>query len=214
MAVEAGPEAALDCKDDDGGDARVKIAEMRTGGWRGVAAIGLLLGLLGACSGVPSPVFVNADAPPKRGMSVAVLPFENLSSDPNAGTIVAQMTASELYARDLFKLMEETEVRRRAAEARLDIGQLGEATAAGKAAATLGVDAVLFGSVAEYRYQHGLTEEPTVSVTARLVRADGTVLWATTRSSIGGGFLQRGSLSETTQAVAAAMVQSLASGTR
>jgi len=183
------------------------------GGWRVGAAV-LLLALLGACSGVPSPVYVNASAPPQRGMTVAILPFENLSTDPNAGTILAQMTASELYARNLFKLMEETEARRRALEARIDLSQLGEATAVGAAAKALSVDAVLIGSVSEYRYQHGLKEEPTVSVTARLVRADGTVMWATTRSSIGGGFLQRGSLSETAQSVAALMVQNLASGTQ
>lgn len=185
----------------------------RTGGWRACAAI-LLLAVLGACAGVPSPFYINASAPPQRGMTVAILPFENLSTDSSAGTIMAQMTASELYARDLFKLMEETEARRRAAAARIDLSQLGEATAAGAAAKTLGVDAVLIGSVSEYRYQHGLKEEPTVGVTARLVRSDGTVMWATTRFSIGGGFLQRGSLSETAQSVAALMVQYLAAGTR
>lgn len=185
----------------------------RTGGWRKGAAV-LLLVLLGACAGVPSPFYINTAAPPQRGMTVAILPFENLSTDPNAGTILAQMTASELYARNLFKLMEETEARRRASEARIDLSQLGETTAAGAAAKALGVDAVLIGSVSEYRYQHGLKEEPTVSVTARLVRADGTVMWATTRSSIGGGFLQRGSLSETAQGVAALMVQYLAAGTQ
>lgn len=185
----------------------------RTGGWR-IGAVVLLLALLGACSGVPNPIYINAAAPPQRGMTVAVLPFENLSTDSNAGIILAQMTASELYARNLFKLMEETEARRRAAAARIDLSQLGDATAAGAAAKALGVDAMLIGSVSEYRYQHGLKEEPTVSVTARLVRADGTVMWATTRSSIGGGFLQRGSLSETAQSVAALMVQYLAAGTQ
>lgn len=185
----------------------------RRGGRRACVAV-LLLALLGACSGVPAPVYVNAAAPPARGMTMAILPFENLSTDPNAGIIVAQMTASELYARGLFKLMEETEARGRAATARLDLSQLGEATAAGAAAKALGVDAVLIGSVSEYRYQHGLREEPAVSVTARLVRVDGTVMWATTRSSIGGGVLQRGSLSETTQALVGLMVQSLATGTQ
>lgn len=184
-----------------------------SGVWR-VGVTLLLAAILGACSGVPSPVYVNAAAPPQRGITVAILPFENLSTDPNAGIVIAQMTASELYARGLFKLMEETEARRRAGEARIDLSQLGEATAAGQAAKALAVDAVLIGSVAEYRYQHGLKEEPTVSVTARLVRADGTVMWATTRSSIGGGFLQRGSLSETAQALTGLMVQSLASGTQ
>ena len=185
----------------------------RMGGWRAGAAV-LLLALLAACAGVPSPFYINQSAPPQRGMTVAILPFENLSTDPNAGTIMAQMTASELYARNIFKLMEETEARQRAAAAHIDLSQLGEATAAGAAAKALGVNAVLIGSVTEYRYQHGLKEEPTVSVTARLVRADGTVMWATTRSSIGGGFLQRGSLSETAQSVAALMVQYLAAGTQ
>ena len=185
----------------------------RMGGWRAGAAV-LLLALLAACAGVPSPFYINQSAPPQRGMTVAILPFENLSTDPNAGTIMAQMTASELYARNIFKLMEETEARQRAAAARIDLSQLGETTAAGAAAKALGVNAVLVGSVTEYRYQHGLKEEPTVSVTARLVRADGTVMWATTRSSIGGGFLQRGSLSETAQSVAALMVQYLAAGTQ
>lgn len=183
------------------------------GGWCAGTAL-LLLVFLGACAGVPSPFYIDASAPPQRGMTVAILPFENLSTDPNAGTILAQMTASELYARNLFKLMEETEARQRAAAAHIDLSQLGETTAAGAAAKALGVDAVLIGSVSEYRYQHGLKEEPTVSVTARLVRADGTVMWATTRSSIGGGFLQRGSLSETAQSVAALMVQYLAAGTQ
>ncbi len=174
-----------------------------------------VLAALAGCGGYAGgPHFVNAEAAPTRTMTVALLPFENLSSDPNAGQIVAQMFASELYARNLFRLIEETEARKRATDARIDLNLLGEKATAGQAAAALNVDAILLGSVAEYRYQHGLKEEPSVGLSARLVRRDGTVLWATSQATVGGGVLQRGSLSATAQDLVSTMVQALAGASR
>jgi polysaccharide biosynthesis protein PelC len=179
------------------------------------ALIAATLVLLGACATqMAGPNYVNPAAVPSRAMTVAILPFENPSSDPNAGQIVSQLFASELYARGLFRLMEETEARKRAVDAKLNIALLGEAASAAQAAAALGVDAILFGTVGEYRYQHGLKEEPTVGLSVRLVRRDGVVLWAASQSAVGGGIVQRGSLSETAQGVVASLADRLAGAAR
>lgn len=172
------------------------------------AALGAMLALAGCGGPVVGQSFVAGGAP-DRALNVALLPFENLSSDPNAGQIVAQLFASELYARGIFRLMEETEARKRANDAKLNLALLGEKFSAAEAARALGVEALLYGSVAEYRYQHGLKEEPSIGFSVRLVSRDGVVLWASSRAAVGGGVLQRASLTGLAQDLVTIMVRSL-----
>lgn len=178
---------------------------------RSLAALALGLMLVSCASGdrqsrdyiEPSADFAN--------MKVAVLPFENLTNYPNAGRIAAGLMTTELYDRGVFELQEESETRRTLAQMKIDPDNLTSVAAAQQAAGLLEVDAVVVGSVSEFGYQQGLREEPVVGLNARLVEAaTGTVLWASSHSALGGGYLERGSLNATAQRVVSAMVAPLA----
>ena len=153
--------------------------------------------------------FVSS-GPIHAALTVAVVPFENLTNHPNAGIIVAELLATELYHQGTFRLMEGTELRRQLEGRDIDLAKVGVTMAAGQLAAGLGVDAVVVGSVSEYGYQHGLHEEPTVGINLRLVSAcDGEVLWAASHSETGGGVLRRDSVNEAAQRAVLEMVVEL-----
>ncbi|MBF0587768.1 MAG: hypothetical protein HQL53_01425 [Magnetococcales bacterium] len=155
----------------------------------------ILAVMLSACAGGEGRHFVDKDAIPDPRLKVAVLPFENLTDNPNAGVIVSQLMTAELYTRQVFLQMEESELRRVLAAKKVDMNRLFDSTVARQVGAMLGVDGVIIGSVAEYAYQHGLREEPAVGFSMRMVRVgDGEVIWSASRSDIGSGFLQRDSL--------------------
>lgn len=179
------------------------------------ASATLFLLVLAACGALSEGTrYVNSSALPRRAMSVAVAPFENLSTHPRAGLIISQLVLNQLYGRGLFEPLEETEMRRRLAALGIELAGLGEETAAGAAAEALGVDAILVGGVTEYRYQFGLKEEPSVGVNMRLVRADGAVMWAASDSAVGIGILRRPSLNETAQSLVGDMIDGLAAAAR
>lgn len=150
----------------------------------------------------------GAGLPP--GASVAVLPFENLTNYPSAGQIAADLVSTELYSLGLYRAVEASRVRNQLTAAKVDAEKLSDSTSAQAAGRTLGVDAVLVGSVSEYGYQHGLREEPVVGLNARLVRAsDGAVLWASSQSEAGRGYFSRDSVNNVAQRVVARMMDSL-----
>lgn len=171
-----------------------------------------LLAMLAACAGTEREArdYVAPEGG-IAGLRVAVLPFENLTNYPNAGRIAADLMATELYEQKLFALQEATETRRALAQLQIDPADLVSVAAAQQAAVMLGVDALVIGSVSEFGYQHGLREEPAVGLNARLIDAEtGRVLWASSHSALGGGYLRRGSLNATAQTVVTSMVAPLA----
>jgi TolB-like protein len=172
-------------------------------------ALGLLF-LIVACTSGRGERYVNAAAPPARAMTVAVLPLENLSTHPEAGQIVSGIFTNGLLARGLFQLREESEIRSALSLAGVSPGRLRDGLFAGDVAKALEVDAVLVGNVSEYRYLHGLKENPTVGLSVRLVDRGGTVMWSASESAVGGGFLNRPSLFETAQSVVGAVIEDLA----
>ena len=152
--------------------------------------------------------------PPLRELheraQVAVLPFENLTVYPNAGRIAAELITTELYKQGVFTIMEASELEHRLRVRQIDLERLPGPVVAAELAAALDVDAVMFGSVTEYGYQHGLREEPVVGINARLVGADdGKVVWASSHSEAGRGYLRRDSVNEVAQVVVRRMVQTL-----
>jgi TolB-like protein len=172
-------------------------------------------GIVAACASGASSLrdFVADGAAPARGMSLAVLPFENLSAHPHAGQILAQLVATELYNRRLFAQIEESEVRRRLAEERLDGKELGRDTVAREVADALGVDGVLVGSVQDFGYRYGLKPDPVVAVTLRLVGRDGTVRWGGSFSEVGASSGAGDTVTATAQRLAAALADRLAART-
>ncbi|MEQ8395813.1 GNA1162 family protein [Thalassobaculum sp.] len=177
------------------------------------AAVVLLTALLTACAGSAREGrdFVDPAVGAAASARVAVVPFENLTNHPNAGLIIAQIISTEFYERGLFQLQEETKTRKLLAELKIDPSHLTDVAAAQQAASLLEVDALVIGSVSEFGYQHGLREEPVVGLNARLVDGKtGKVLWASSHSAAGGGYLDRSSLNATAQSVVSAMVSPLA----
>jgi TolB-like protein len=123
---------------------------------------------------------------PETGSSLAVVPFENLSSSRNAGLVLTDLATSLLYAERAFKVVElgglaedQGQVLRRMEIAPWErqVG-LNTATAAsvGKALQT---DYVLVGSVGEYGFVDGFGETATVGVNLRLLHVEEErVAWA------------------------------------
>jgi len=157
--------------------------------------------------------FVTDGAAPVRGMSIAVLPFENFSSHPHAGQIVAQLVATELYNKRLFAQIEESEIRRRLTEKRLDGKELGRDTVARELAEALAVDAVLVGSVQDFGYRYGLRPDPVVAAAVRLVARNGTVQWGGSFSEMGAASGAGDTVTATAQRLAAAIADRLAART-
>ncbi len=177
--------------------------------------VALVAFALGACATGASSLkdFVADGAAPRRDMTVAVLPFENLSSHPHAGQIFAQLVATELYNRRLFAQVEESEVRRRLVEKRLDGKELGRETVARDLAEALSVEAVLVGSVQDFGYRYGLRPDPAVAATTRLVGRDGTVLWGGSFSEVGAASGAGDTVTATAQRLAATIADRLAART-
>ncbi len=120
------------------------------------------------------------------GSTLAVVPFENLSSSRNAGLAVTDLAASVLYAHDYFRVLEvsslqdDPEVRFRRVETAPWERQLGVNPAAASAVGrALKADCVLAGVVGEYGHVDGFGETAAVSLTVRLVRSpNAEVVWA------------------------------------
>ncbi|WP_455183531.1 hypothetical protein [Azospirillum palustre] len=186
---------------------------------RACAALLAAVVVLAGCSfgRINSRDFAQPGGALPAGSTVAVLPFENLTNHPNAGQIAADIVSTELYGVEGLRTLEVGRVRSRlsagkpAADAAPVDGQSDAAPLDAQAAGrTLGVDAVLAGSVSEYGYQHGLREEPVVGLNARLVRvSDGAVLWTSSQSEAGRGYFSRDSVNNVAQRVATRMIDSL-----
>ncbi|WP_109446053.1 hypothetical protein [Azospirillum sp. TSH64] len=193
--------------------------DMRAGA--ALLAAGLLLAGCGV-GRINSRDFAQPSGALPAGSTVAVLPFENLTNHPNAGQIAADIVSTELYGVDGLRTVEVGRVRSRLSAGKPAADAASTATAstdgqpdaapldAQAAGRTLGVDAVLAGSVSEYGYQHGLREEPVVGLNARLVRvSDGAVLWTSSQSEAGRGYFSRDSVNNVAQRVATRMIHSL-----
>ncbi|MSP49209.1 MAG: hypothetical protein EXQ95_07765 [Alphaproteobacteria bacterium] len=177
--------------------------------------VALAAGALAACASGASSLrdFVAEGTPPRRGMTIAVLPLENLSAHPHAGQIMGQLVATELYNRRLFIQIEESDVRRRLIDKRLDGKEIGRETVAREVAEALDVDAVLVGSVQDFGYRYGLRPDPAVAVTARLVGRDGAVLWGGSFSEVGAPSAAGDTVTATAQRLAAQIADRLAART-
>jgi len=127
-----------------------------------------------------------AGAPiPSSGSTLAVVPFENLSHNRNAGLILTDLATTLVYEQDKLRVIEvsqvpDNELRLRRLEVSPWERQIGVNTAAGvEVGRALEVQWVLVGSVGEYGFVDGFGETANVGITLRLVRVeDGRVAWA------------------------------------
>jgi TolB-like protein len=150
------------------------------------------LALLGCAGGIRPTRFTN----PKFDFSfverVAVLPFENLSNDRQAGARATRLTITELLASGAVDVVEPGEVR--AALVRIQgadasrgiLPSTEDVVALGKA---LGVQAVIVGSVTQSEtVRSGSVSIPVVTLDVHMVEAEtGATVWAATHTEKGGG---------------------------
>ena len=148
--------------------------------------------------------------------SVAVLPFENLTKFFQAGRIVPDLLATEIYRSRRFQVMERAEAVAACAEMGIQIPQSIDAQYARVLGKKLGVDGVIIGSVTEYWYRVYREEdedvEPAVGINARLISVStGEVVWAAsvTRSSYDLFLTQKDPLNRVAQLAVVKMLDTL-----
>jgi len=151
-----------------------------------------LLCLAGCAGRIPPTEFTN----PKFDFSfverVAVLPFDNLSNDRQAGLRATRLMITELLASGAVDVVEPGEVE--AALAKLQVGQPGRSKqpsteqilSLGK---TLLVQGVIVGTVTQSEsLRSGAVAIPVVTLDAHMIETEtGTTVWAATQSEKGGG---------------------------
>jgi TolB-like protein len=157
--------------------------------WKFVSWV-VVIGLLGGCSGGRHTTFLHPEYNFAYVERVAVVPFENLTSDQGAGARGTRLFVSELLATEAFDVVEPGEVSRA-------LGQVGtlrtaeltteQVTALGK---DLGVQGVILGSIDESAtLQSGSARENVVTLTLRMVETEtGATVWSTTQTEKGRGF--------------------------
>lgn len=177
-------------------------------------------GLAGCAPGLRTTAFTNPNFDFSYVERVAVLPFENLTNDRQAGPRATRLTITELLASGAVDVVEPGEVR--AALARIQGSQASrglqpstdEVIALGK---TLGVQAVIAGSVTQSEaVRSGAVSIPVVTLDVHMVEVEtGATVWAATHTekggSIGARVLGTGGepLSETTRRCVRGVLRSL-----
>lgn len=142
---------------------------------------------------------------------LAVVPFDSLSGDPNAGLALAGQVEDALLRRGVMAVSRETV---RAALA----GAEGDVLSPEELGRRIGAPTLLLGQVVEYRYKSGVGEQPVVVLNVRLVRAEGgAVLWSARVAKTGSySLLKSDSLGRLGQSVsdgiAAAVAQAVREG--
>ena len=148
----------------------------------------LLLPPLAACTGIKSTKFLNPDFDFSYVEKVAVLPFENLSTDQQAGARATRLFLTELLATGALDVVEPGEVHAELTRLASPSPQLNQEqlVALGR---ELGVQALILGSVNEsQQIRSGTVMVPVVTLDVRMVEAEsGVTVWAATDTEKGSG---------------------------
>jgi TolB-like protein len=126
---------------------------------------------------------------------VAVVPFENLTSDQGSGRYITRLFFTELLAQKVFDVVEPGEVSAYLAShqgladksAELSIEQIKDMAKA------LNIQAIIFGSVGESsELRNGNTSSHVVSISARMVNTEtGSTVWSSSVNTSGPGAVAR-----------------------
>lgn len=154
------------------------------------AGFSLLALLAAGCGGMGPTIFLHPEYNFDYVEKVAVVPFENLSTDQGAGARATRFFVSELLSTETFEVIEPGEVER--ALSKHGVVRTAELTreqivAIGK---ELGVQGLFFGSIGESAdVRQGGDLVSFVSIVARLVETDtGATIWSATHTAGGRGF--------------------------
>jgi len=149
--------------------------------------------LAGGCAATKSTVFINPEFSFGGVERVAIVPFENLSSDQGVGDYVTRVFLTDLLATKAFDIVEPGEVSHYLAAK--GITKTGEATVAQikDMGQTLNVQALIFGSIGEStQYRSGTQASHILSLSVRMVSVEtGSTVWSTAVNTKAPGFFAR-----------------------
>ncbi len=149
----------------------------------------LLIMAVGGC-GVKPTVFLHPDYNFRFLERVAVVPFENLSTDQGAGARITQVIITELFSSRAFDIVEPGEtsrvlesysIIRTSALTKEQIISIGK---------QLNVQGLILGTVTESSSQRsGSSTSNTVTIMARMIETEtGSTIWSASHSVNGRGF--------------------------
>lgn len=148
--------------------------------------------IVSGCVSINPKHYVRQQVDYKSIKKIAVLPFETLTSDEFAGEKIRQSVITELLSRGI-DVIEPGEVTRTLVE--LKIRSLGsiKTTDIQNIAKTLGVEALMMGSVEAYGISRGISVTyPEVTIHLKLVEASsGNTIWSVCHTSGGASFWTR-----------------------
>ena len=155
-------------------------------------ALCFLIFIVGGCATSTSTQYVRQNVDYKKFERIAVLPFESLTTDEYAGEKIRKTVITELLSRGV-DVVEPGEVTRVLIEQRIkSLGSV-KTTDLQNTAKTLGVGALMMGSVEAYGISRGISVSyPEVSINLRLVEASsGNIIWSVCQTSGGPSFWTR-----------------------
>jgi TolB-like protein len=164
----------------------------RAFGFRNIPTLLLTLAVILSigCAGSNSTTFVHPDYSFQYLEKVAVVPFDNLSTDKGAGARVSRVFVTDLLAEQVFDVVEPGEVSR--VMMKYNLVRTSELTTEqiiemGKA---LGVQGIILGTVNESAsVRSGSSISNTVTLVVRMVETEtGTTVWSTSKTRSGKGF--------------------------
>jgi TolB-like protein len=147
----------------------------------------LLLAALAGAACTPTPRYLNRSADLGAIKTVAVLPFENVTTDKLCAERVQRIFVTELLIREAFKVVEPGLVTRAMRKDQLEPAALTPEEIK-RLGVALGAEALFMGTVLEYDEgrSSGSAPAPRVKLQFRLVDVDsGTTLWSVGREAGG-----------------------------
>ncbi|MGA1791050.1 MAG: hypothetical protein ACMUIM_06165 [bacterium] len=168
-----------------------------------IICILILFGSAGCMGVAKNKVYINPNVNFRFIKKVAVLPFENLSSDRFADKKVRDIFVTTLLASEVVDVPELGDILQIMNTIGIEAGQNGFASQASRSTATisketaralgqaLGVQGIILGSVEEYNIIRGTSGSfPEVSITLRMIDPKtGSIIWAVTHTEQGGRIL-------------------------
>ena len=145
----------------------------------------LFIILLGC--GKTTRVYLRTDTRISRLEQVAILPFDNISGEADAGEKVRNVFLTGLYNLGVLGVVESGEVERFLLEERLRSTAQLNTEIIQKMGKKLKVDGIILGAVQEYKYTRiGNEDVPVVSISIRIVdTGTGSIIMAVTHSRAG-----------------------------
>lgn len=149
------------------------------------------------------------ESTPAPSYKVAVIPFENLSTNRSAGITISKLFYSELAGQETVKLTEESWVRNWLKTEKINVDKLSMTTSAKELGEKLGVDRLVLGAVSRYGRDNDLFGQPVVAISAQLIDVKtGNILWAASENNMAGDSFFSGS--DNTESLAQDLVEDLA----